>query len=218
MCGCLPAAGAVSRSRWPPLCPSGRPWGRTQVSEGDADGAKASARGEKAAASAKSSGIGVAAIIQAPIGPLCFVMGGIRDHEHVHEAVRGLQLLTCNESAPRAADARCWPRGPPPALAAPPPAPSRVAAARLRRRLELRRGQARPARGAADPRRRAAQRRCMHYARCVHCAWTSCTRTACARCAYVAHAPGATAARRRRAVALRRAAVHRRTTGPTRGR
>ena len=63
MCGCLPAAGAVRRSRWPPLCPSGRPWGWTQVSESDVDGVKASERGEKAAASAKSSGFGVAAIV-----------------------------------------------------------------------------------------------------------------------------------------------------------
>ena len=87
-----------------------------------------------------------------------------------------------------------WPRAPPPALAAPPPAPSRVAAARLRRRLELRRGQARPARGAANPRRRRrpVTPRALHtlHALCMdllhpHCVCTlriRCARTRCHRC------------------------------------
>ena len=53
MCGCLPAAGAVRRSRCPPLCPSGRPWGRTQWSAGESE---ASAEGEASAEPAPEFG------------------------------------------------------------------------------------------------------------------------------------------------------------------
>ena len=107
-----------------------------------------------------------------------------------------------------------WPRAPPPALAAPPPAPSRVAAARLRRRLELRRGQARPARGAANPRRRRrpVTPRALHTlhalcmdllhphcvctlrirfarTRCHRCSSTPCSRPSARRCSSAHHRP-----------------------------